>query len=63
MLMCPAASLFGSRADDDPALGPVGLYLQQNDYSIIFMQISPEEKQTGKVTRPPTGCEGVISFL
>lgn len=37
--MCPAAFLFGTSADDDPTLGPVGPYLQQNDYSIISMQI------------------------
>ena len=43
MLMCPAAFLFGIRADDDPALGPVGPYLQQNDCSSISMQILPEE--------------------
>lgn len=47
MLMCPAAFLFGTSADGDPASGPVGPYLQQNDYSFISMQILPEEnKQT-----------------
>lgn len=30
MLMCPAGLMFGTSADDDdPALGPVGPYLQQ----------------------------------
>ena len=46
--MCPAAFLFGSSADDDPALGPVGLYLQQNDDGIISMQILPEENKQAK---------------
>ncbi len=44
MLMCPAGFIFGTSADDDPALGPVGPYLQ-NDYSIIPMQIIPEENK------------------
>lgn len=35
--MCPAAFLFGSSVDYIPALGPVGPYLPQNDYSIIFI--------------------------
>lgn len=48
MLMCPAAFLFGARAGDDPALGSVGLYLQQNDCSIISMQILPEENKQAK---------------
>ncbi len=57
--MCPAGFIFGTSADDDPALGPVGPYLQ-NDYSIIPMQIIPEEN---KVTRLLTRYEGLISFL
>lgn len=44
MLMCPAAFLFSSGADDYPALGPAGPYLHKNDYSTVFMQISTEEK-------------------
>lgn len=48
MLICPAAFLFGAGADDDPALGPVGPHLQQNHYSIIFMQILPEENKQAR---------------
>ena len=29
-------------------LGPVGPYLQLNDYSIIFMQILPEENKPAR---------------
>lgn len=45
MLMCPAAFLFATTADNDPDLGPVGPYLQQNDCSNISMQILLEEKK------------------
>lgn len=48
MLMCPAAFLFGTRADPDPALGPVGVYLQHSDDNIISMQILPEEDKQAK---------------
>lgn len=48
MLMCPAAFLFGTSADDDPALGPVRPYLQENDNVIISMQILPEENKQAK---------------
>lgn len=47
MQMCPAAFLFGSTADD-PALGPVGRYLQQNDYCISAMQIEPSKNKQEK---------------
>ncbi len=57
MLMCPVAFLFGTSADDDPALGPVGPYLQQNDYSKYY------QRKINRQSNSSTDYERVISFL
>lgn len=42
MLMCPAAFLRGTGAEDDAASVSQVLYLLENDYCIICMQTLPE---------------------